>query len=370
MLAGVFCLAMIAGLIGAFVPYDSVPTLYEFRTYAAFPTRADLARPTLIPSKLTSFFGDNFGGRKLLVREFFRFRLRMLQSDVGLPLVIGTNGWLLDAGEVGTFRSSSSMMSPEKVERMRVVLNSWCSYAKARGAVLVFVVGPNKTTIYPAVPNYLPKKSGPSIIDRMNELKTECPFINVDVRPILRANAHQLLYYKWGTHWNGTAAMLAWREIKSAVAQRGRQLKWPQSVVTVTERPAQPWEDSMWQWFGLPDPEELSIPTPNYLDPKYDPQDTAERAKILAFGDSYLAWMRPAFNEVAGTYSDWSFRPWQKVEYNEDDLRKDAWIVAVVPKWRSLELMNAFKPNIVIVAVVERAVDQLADMPLPPSGGE
>jgi len=366
-LSWLFCLTLLVGLTGTFVPIDTVPTLYEFRRYASFPSRADLDRPTAIPAKLTSFFNDNFGGRKLLVREYFRFRLRALHGDVGLPLVYGKDGWLISADEVESYRNDPAQISPSQLERMRVVLNSWCSYARDRGAVLVFVVGPNKTTIHPQIPDYYPKKTDISTIDRLNELKIDCPLIKVDLRETLRVHAKYLpLYYKWGTHWNNFATLLAWKEIKAAVAKTKPNITWPTAELTLAQRLALPWEDSMWQWFGLADPEQVKVPNPTYSDRKYDTTGSAERAKVLAFGDSFLAWMRPTVFEVADTYSDWSMKPYDPVEYTAEDLAKDAWIVAVVPERRNLELMNVYKPNVVILEIVERSIMALADLPIPP----
>src|SRR5215213_4600640 len=94
-LSAIFGAAIVIGSVGAFVPYDSVPTLQESRRLASFPSLGEFDRPTVVPSRITAFFSDNFGGRKLLTREYFRFRLKVLRSDLGAGVVLGKEGSLI-----------------------------------------------------------------------------------------------------------------------------------------------------------------------------------------------------------------------------------------------------------------------------------
>jgi hypothetical protein len=364
-LSAIFAAALLVGSVGAFVPYDSVPTQQEQRTLASFPSLGEFERPTLIPARITAFFADNFGARKLLTREYFRVRLKVLRSDLGAGLTLGKEGSLVLNGEI---RSSRHLhrIEPERLERMRRLLNSWCSYARERGAVFVFVIGPNKTTIHPLLPDYLPIADRPSVIDTVYALPLDCPVIKVDMRKPLRQEANGLLYYKWGTHWNARASLIMWRAIKQAVEGEGPRLSWPNSKLTVARRPAAPLEDSMWAWFGLPDPEQIMLDQYAFEDIRYDVSaGSPPRARILALGDSFLFWSRSTPSEVMGSFTVWPLAPQDRFSYKTEDLQKDGWILAAHPSQKRIEIMDTFRPNVVVLEVVERAIEELADFAQP-----
>src|SRR5213082_1783998 len=75
--------------------------------------------------KLSAFFADNFGARKLLTREYFRVRVKLLQSDIGTRLVLGKDGSLILNGEIPSSRHLYRI-EPQRLERIRRLLNSWC----------------------------------------------------------------------------------------------------------------------------------------------------------------------------------------------------------------------------------------------------
>ncbi|TMJ01375.1 MAG: hypothetical protein E6G97_15940 [Alphaproteobacteria bacterium] len=370
-LSAIFAAAILVGSVGAFMPYDSVPTQQEQRTLASFPSGAEFAHPTIIPARITAFFSDNFGGRKLLTREYFRVRLKVLRSDLGAGLVLGKEGSLVLNGEI---RSSRHLhrIEPQTLEHIRRLLNSWCSYARERGAVFVFVIAPNKTTIHPFLPDYLPISDRPSVIEALQALPLDCPAIKVDLRaPFRRAAANELLYYKWGSHWNEAGGLIMWRAIKQAVEREGPPLSWPNSKLTVTRRPAAPLEDSMWAWFGLPDPEQIMLKQHAFGDIAYDSSAASRpRAKILVFGDSFLLWTGTTPTEIMGRYTLWALSPQDQFEYQTGDLQKDGWVIAAHPPQKQIEIMDAFRPNIVVLEIVERGIDQLIEFSLPAAKGE
>jgi len=367
-LSAIFVLLLSMGLLGAFAPFDSVPSLQEQRELAQLPSLGEFRRPTLLPTRITAFFSDNFGGRKLLTREYFRFRLKALRSDLGLPALLGKDGSLILPGEL---RSSRHLhrIEPQQLERMRLVLDSWCNYARERGATFVFLIAPNKTTIHPFIPDYLPVAREPSVIDTVYALPFECPFIRLDLREPLRREADTLLYYKWGTHWNSQAALIMWRAIRDAVEREGPRLSWPHSTVAVTQQPAYAHEDSMWTWYGLPDPEQIMLHQYAFSGTAYDAAANAiPRAKVFALGDSFLVWSRPTATAIMGTHSSFDLTPNSQFIYAADDLSKDGWIVSAHPFVKRIEIMESFRPNVVVLEIVERSIEELAlFFPLAPS---
>lgn len=365
-LSAIFVLVLSMGLLGAFAPVDAVPSLQELRVLASFPSLGEFRRPTLIPNRITAFFSDNFGARKLLTREYFRVRLKVLRSDLGLPALLGKDGSLILPGEL---RSSRHLhrIEPQRLERMRVLLDSWCNYAHERGATFVFLIAPNKTTIHPFIPDYLPVANEPSVIDTVYALPFNCPFIKLDLRGPLGREADKLLYYKWGTHWNAHASLIMWREIREAVEREGPRLSWPRATVAVTQQPAYAHVDSMWAWYGLPDPEQIMLNRYAFSGATYTAAANAPpRAKVLALGDSFLFWSRPTAAEIMGTYSAFDLSPEIGLAYTADDLSKDGWVVSAQVAQKRIEIMDDFRPNVVVLEIVERSIEELADIPLAP----
>jgi hypothetical protein len=260
------------------------------------------------------------------------------------------------------------LLTPVIANRIRKNLDAWCEYAHRHDAELVFFVGPNKSTIYPEkMPSYFKAINLPSILDQVNALDFSCRFIKVDLRDTLIKNRNELLYYKWGTHWNDRGAQFSWNKIRDEVSDKLPKLRWPLISSSVSYRPARPLEDSMWQWFGQADPEVVMLPNILLVDAKVSNQSLNKPVKILAFGDSFLQFMLPTLGIVADSYSYWELQPGEKFSNRPEDVEKNAWAIRVPPKQSKIEVMDKLKPNLVLLEVVERNILTLADLHLPDS---
>ncbi len=362
-----FIISLLAGLGGSFIGRDLMPDFREQRVLAPFPSIANISELYKLPVALTNFMADNFGLRKPIISAYFWFRLKLLQASLGLPAFLGQDGWLFIDAEAPDFRHQNVLDAIQK-EKIRTTLDAWCEYAHERGAEFVFFVGPNKSTIYKEkMPlHYKVFSHNTSLLDQVNAIDFNCRFVRADVRQILLENREKQLYYKWGTHWNDHAALLAWRHIKDVV---GSSLHWPSVRPTISYRSARALEDSMWQWFGQNDPYIDMLPQMSVEDlPESSlPQSSMIRAKILVFGDSFLTFMRGAVGVVANNYSGWVLSHHEKFTYQPQDIEKDAWLITAAVDDRRPEIMEVFKPNLVMVEVVERNILTIADMPLPQS---
>jgi len=353
------------GMIGSFFKSDMFIDFREERKLAELPQFDENTTFKSIPGSITDFVADNFGARKLLLSGYFRLRLDVLDSDLGLPGIIGKNGWLFIDGEVPTFRNQM-VLSEHHAEEIRSRLDMWCEYARSRNAKLVLFVGPNKSTIYPdKMPDYLSRfASNPSLIDQVYNLDYNCPFIKVDLREVLSENRDELLYYKWGTHWNLRAAQLAWEQIIDDINQSVSGLNWPVVEKTIDYRPARPLEDSMWQWFGKDDPHEVMLPVIQFSNAGREKGDSISATKILAYGDSFLQFMFDSSNVIANDYETWVLQAGEKFQNHEDKINKDAWLITDFGNQRDVKVMDTYKPDIVMLEVVERNILTLAQLPV------
>lgn len=366
-----FGLSIMLGSVGCFIQHDLMPSFREQRNLASFPSSERIKSMNDVPQLITQFIADNFGFRKPLLSTFFKLRLDLLHADLGLPALLGEDGWIFVEGEVPSLRRQD-ILNATQASRIRDRLDAWCEYAHQNGAELVFFIGPNKSTIYPEkFPRYFQIFSNhPSVLDQVYGLDFRCNFIKVDLRKTLFQNRQELLYYKWGTHWNDRAAELAWNKIKETISDHDPELRWPIIESKNLMRPARPAEDSVWQWYGRDDPAQIMLPkieitpitTINTKGGKH-----AKHVKLLVFGDSFLQFMLSTASIVANKYSAWVLGEGEQLKIQGDDVTKDAWMI-VAGYQRKIEIMNEFKPNFVIIEIVEGSILSIADLPLPGEG--
>ena len=364
-LVGFFCITLLTGLAGSFSKRDAMPEFRESRPLARFPVAFSVDALPALPGALTAFFADNFGLRKPLLSMYFRFRLQVLHADLGLPAFVGKNGWMFTDEEIADHRRDKSL-TPAQAENIREKLDAWCDYSHQHGAELVIVVGPNKSTIYP---EHMPERftrfdDKASMLDQVFSLKYSCRFVRVDLRPTLTAHRQEMLYYAWGTHWNDRAAQLSWLAIRNAVAGRVPQLQWPADVASVATRPARPQEDSMWQWFGAEDPYVATLPLITAVSGSRQP-NAAQPARILAFGDSFLSFMHGTSYLAADPSSKWILQEGQKFAPLPSNQGNNAWLLTTSMRERDPAIIAQYRPNLVMLEVVERYITTLGLLPKP-----
>lgn len=360
-----FFVIIFVGFVGSFLKHDSLPDFREQRVLAQAPGLEDLKSISSLPSLLTKFSSDNFGYRKQLLSYYFKLRLLILAADLGMPSLLGRDGWLFVDAEIPLFRNEN-ILTREQSEEIRGRLDEWCEYAHAHGAEFVFVVGPNKSTIYPEkLPDYLVRfNDRPSLLDQVYALNFNCRFTRVDLRKSLAGHSNTLLYYKWGTHWNEQGAQLAWLAIKDEVDKVTPGLGWPSLTSSMSYRPAEPLEDSMWQWFGQNDPYTVMLPAIKLNDISQGYQHQ-KRPKILAFGDSFLQFMFSTAGIVATDYATWILQAGETFSPKMQDAGKDAWLITAFGNQRNIEIMDNFQPNLVMLEIVERNILTIANLNKP-----
>lgn len=357
LLIAVFVLVVGVGLVGTF-GRDYLPEFTESRALARAPTLQDFARPEKLPGVVTSYFADHFGLRKILLFQYFRFKINVLHADLSLDVVEGKDGWLFFKEEVPDFRFEHPLNAAE-VENIRGRVDQWCEYARAHRAALALLIAPNKSTIYPEkVPEYLTSFGRAAPIDQILGAECSCPVIKIDPRADLRAARDPLLYFNWGTHWNDRAALMDWQQLRAAVPG----VSWLTRTLVMQERPAGYNEDSMWAWYGAKDPEQISLPHVTFPDPPND--QGANPVRLLAVGDSFLEFMIGLAPGFAGPFAITA--PENVPTVDQDIVGNLAWFVtrgADIPLETAIE---KFTPNVILLEVVERNTRQLGTLSPPP----
>jgi alginate O-acetyltransferase complex protein AlgJ len=185
---------------------------------AAFP---DL-RPTLgsfksFPNRCREYVEDHFGFRNDLIYWHALLKLRCLGVSPSDQVLVGKNGWyfLTNTAFTQEFHRSRPLTDAELATWQRV-LEERRDWLAARGIGYLFVIAPEKHTIYPEyLPDYLPRAEGTSRMDQLfGYLRQHSDLDIVDLRPALRAaKAKDVLYIKSDAHWNEVGAHVAYQTI-------------------------------------------------------------------------------------------------------------------------------------------------------------
>lgn len=172
------------------------------------------------PQAFEAYFNDRLFSRSDLVRTRNLFRFKFWELSNAPNILVGKNGWLYFLGETG-----SVLTAPEKpytqaeLEQWKNVLTARARYFSERGSKYVFVVAPNKQSVYPEFfPLFTAKNTRLDQLSKYLGQYPEVPFINLKDPLISGKNDGNNLYFKTDTHWNELGAFVADRYITSLLS--------------------------------------------------------------------------------------------------------------------------------------------------------
>lgn len=186
-------------------------------------------------------FNLRFAFRGALVRTQAALRYRV--SGVSpLPTVFeGREGWwyYADDGSIDDITRATRFTS-EELEAWRTTLQRTYDWLRQRGIAYVFVLAPDKPTIYP---EFLPaslrvdpaRDSRADQLVQMLQARTTVPVVDLRA-PLLAAKAEARIYHRTDTHWNDRGAVVAYRQIIAAV--RTQTARVPAAFASDRFRPA------------------------------------------------------------------------------------------------------------------------------------
>ena len=360
-------------LLGLFLPPAFIEKDSRFgtekRTPAPFPHwDGSFAGLAAFPKAFEAWFDDHFGFRRPLVQAYHLMNM-LLGTTGNSRVLLGQDGWLFytdpnDGNSLEDYRRTDPL-TPEELERWRLVLETKWAWLKSKGIPYFFIIAPDKHTIYPEhCPSRIKVVGRHSRLDQfMEKIKgTEVPVI--DLRgPLLEAKRLGLLYDKTDSHWNPLGAAVAYGVIMRHVAENvpglipkayrpedffwvskpGGDLALMLSLANVLREPAYP----------LPRPGLLRC-TGDVLDAAEDTQDAhtvitdcpAQGKTVLVFRDSFFTRLRRYVSE-SFTRSVYTFS---------------------MPDFPVMEqLIRAHRPDVVLEERVERYL-KLVPSPPDPSG--
>ena len=160
---------------------------------------------------------ENFLGKTQLINAYTEFRL-LVGDRVFNRTIVGPGNWInLTDDYAITGYQNTNPLSQAELSAIRSSLEKFRNEVESQGAVFMFVVAPDKQTIYPEnVPYQISKLDGYSRLDQLTDyLKSgDNAFPILDLRPVLMdAKQEYPVYYATDTHWTSIGAFFAYQEM-------------------------------------------------------------------------------------------------------------------------------------------------------------
>ena len=227
-IASLFFTAISLPLLFSVFSGNSTVSLTENRTLA---TRPQIPKSfhdiQSFPQTFENYFNDHFGLREQFV-NVSNYLVRLLNDSPSENVVQGKQGWLFLKGEkhFSPLRDAQNLdlfTETELYAYSASILEKY-RWLKARGIAYIFIVAPNKHTIYSEMlPTYIRKQNPDSALTQlMDYLKSHTQVPILDLRhPLLdsKSSSPFLLYDKYDTHWNAYGANIAQYEILKKMDQ-------------------------------------------------------------------------------------------------------------------------------------------------------
>lgn len=163
--------------------------------------------------ELQTYVSEHFAFRGELVEADSLIKYKLLHTPNDDQVVIGKEGWLFFGQTLTDYAGVT--LSDEEIDKIADTLAKVTRYVEHMGKQPLFVIVPNKNSIYP---EYMPARFG-SRADRRNltllqerMADQEIPFVDAYHLLIAHKNTDEL-YLHEDTHWNHTGARLVLNEI-------------------------------------------------------------------------------------------------------------------------------------------------------------
>ncbi len=212
-----FCVSLVIPAAAWLIGIDYIPDLTENRRPAPAPkTLSTLVAWQAFPKALEAYWNDAFGFRQLLIlwNGIAHYKLGVSPSPFAL---VGGESWLFFSGDgVVEKHRGQIVLSSEQLEKWKLTLEARRDWLANLGAHYLFLVAPDKDSIYPELFPARFDSIGPTPFDQLLAYLRGRSNIDVlDLRPALISTktAASPLYLRSDTHWNDQGAYVGYREI-------------------------------------------------------------------------------------------------------------------------------------------------------------
>ena len=229
-LIAVFFALLWLPIADTFLHLDRAPAPHENRLPAKFPKYQPTLEGTgMFLTGIEAFFNDTFGFRRQLVRWEQNWHWKLFhdtQAGGNTSVLVGKDDWLFFSKPRTVNNIIGAMpFTPAELEGWRTLLTGRRDWLRERGIRYLFVVPPDKQSIYPEhMPDWLfARKRHPQRLDQFMDYMREHSDVPIlDLREtLLDAKKHAEVYFHTDTHWNTRGAFAAYRRIVQEVTTLG-----------------------------------------------------------------------------------------------------------------------------------------------------
>ena len=227
----IFLLSIYLPFIGSFFQKDETRSSVENRNFAKLPSfPQSLTSIGHYPERFNAYYSDNFGFRDILTQAYFKITDKHVSKTPFDDVTFGKNDWLFLGSikpgydryddPIGDAINRNLFTQKELVNFAQSIMkiNSWL---KDRGIEYLYIIAPNKHTIYfEYLPEYISKIGLESSTDQLVNYLLEHTDVNVlDLRqPLIEEKKKHQVYFKTDTHWNHYGANVAQYEILKKIS--------------------------------------------------------------------------------------------------------------------------------------------------------
>jgi len=213
-------------LILGVIEKDKTTSQIEKRNLATLPKHPTNALEAHdFPTAFNAYYADHFGLRELFTKTYFKVINKINGQSSSDHVTFGADDWMFlgsikpgytHYGDPMGDVTNINLYTSSELKEFAQAITKKKNWLHARNIAYVYIIAPNKHTIYfDKLPSYILKKNPYSAMDQLiNYLTNNTDITIIDVREALsNAKKHQQLYYKTDTHWNYHGANIAQFEI-------------------------------------------------------------------------------------------------------------------------------------------------------------
>ena len=174
-----------------------------------------------------AYFNDHFGFRNKLIRWFQNWRISLYHDRTVYNVITGRNGWLFTSDlQMVEHYLGLLKLPPQRLQAWQTLLEQRRDWLARRGIKYLFVIPPDKQTIYPEeLPAWLVNAAPASRESKLDQfvkyMQANSTVPVLDLRaPLLAAKKTAPTYLQNDTHWNLFGGFVACQEVIKTV---GRQ---------------------------------------------------------------------------------------------------------------------------------------------------
>jgi hypothetical protein len=205
--------------------FDWTPPRSENRAMAAYP-KIESGRHGIQAyiAGLEAYFNDHFGCRKCLVQWNNKLRWSLFKDKTTRTVLAGKAGWLFfTEAQMIDHYSGQLQFTQEQLHDWQVLVEKRRDWLARRGIAYVFVVAPDKQSIYPEeLPDWVTKIRPQTKLDQFYDyMRAHSTVPVLDLREVLRAGKKTCpTYFQTDTHWNLFGGFLAYQELMRTMAKQ------------------------------------------------------------------------------------------------------------------------------------------------------